>query len=90
MAGAGIWWSSVQAMLDVCARGWSGVVKEHHRWISFGGQTWRSFPRGPGADPKDFEVEAGQVRSMVRHLGISMRCAKTHLPALGPVKDTDN
>lgn len=77
-------------MLNACAAGWSGVVKEHHRWITFGGKTWRSFPRGPGPNPRDFEVEAGQVRSLVRHLGISMKCAKKHLPALGPIKETDS
>lgn len=90
MAGASIWWSDVQIMLDVCAAGWTSVIKEHHRWITFGPATWRSFPRGPGANPKNFEVEAGQVRSMVRHLAISMKCAKTHLPALGPIKHSDS
>ena len=90
MAGAGFRWSDVQAMLNACAPGWSAVVKEHRRWITFGGTTWRSFPRGPGANPKDFEVEAGHVRSLVRHLGISMKCAKKYLPALGPIKETDS
>lgn len=90
MAGAGFRWSDVQVMLNACASGWSSVIKEHKRWITFGGNTWRSFPRGPGAHPRDFEVEAGQVRTLVRHLGISMKCAKKHLPALGPVKPDDN
>lgn len=89
MASASLRWSDVQAMLDACARGWTSVIKEHHRWITCQGHVWKSFPRGPGANARDFEVEAGQVRKLVRHLPISMKCAKTHLPALGPVKDTD-
>lgn len=89
MAGAGFRWSDVQAMLNACAPGWSAVIKEHKRWVTYGGITWRAFPRGPGANPKDFEIEAGQVRTLVRHLHISMKCAKRHLPALGPVKPGD-
>lgn len=90
MAGAGIWWSGVQAMLDACANGWTSVIKEHHRWISLGANTWKSFPKGPGANARNFEVEAGQVRKLVRHLNISMKCAKKHLPALGPIKPSDS
>ena len=89
MAGAGFRWSDVQVMLNACAAGWTMVVKEHKRWVTHGDRIWRGFPRGPGANPKDFEVEAGQVRTLVRHLGISMKCAKRHLPALGPIKPTD-
>jgi hypothetical protein len=89
MAGASIWWSSVRAMLDACAPGWAEELKQHHRWIRFNGKTWNAFPKGPGTGGRDYQVAAYQVRLMVRHLGISMRCARTHLPALGPAQETD-
>ncbi len=89
MAGAGIWWSDVKRMLNACAPGWTEELKLHHRWIRFDGRTWIKFPKGGGTGGRDYEIAGWQVRRMVEALHISMKCAKTHLPGLGPIKPTD-
>lgn len=73
-------------MLDECAAGWSWELKEHHRWIRFNAKCYRSFPRGPGRGARDFEIEAIQVRSMLRHLEIDQDCARAAIPAIAPKK----
>lgn len=90
MTAASIWWSHVRKMLDGCAPGWSEKLKLHYRWITFGDLTWIEFPKGPGTGGRDYQVTAWQVRRMVSYLQISMKCAKKHLPALGPIKETDS
>lgn len=89
MAAASIWWSQVRKMLDLCAIGWSETLKLHHPWVTYGGRAWKQFPKGPGTGGRDYEVTAWQVRRLIQYLRISMTCAKAHLPALGPIKDTD-
>ncbi len=90
MGATSLWWSDVKRMLDLCAGGWSEELKTHHRWIRFGGATWLKLPKGPGTGGRDYEMAAWQVRRMVEGLAISMKCAKTQLPALGPTKETDS
>lgn len=90
MAGAGIWWSDVKRMLNTCAPGWSEEMKTHHRWIRFGGAVWIKMPKGSGTGARDYELAAWHVRRMVDALRISMKCAKTQLPALGPIKESDS
>lgn len=90
MAGASIWWSDVKRMLKACALGWSEELKLHHRWIRYGTSVWIELPKGPGTGGRDYQLAGWQVRRMVEALNISMKCAKTHLPALGPIKETDS
>lgn len=90
MAGASIWWSDVKRMLKVCAPDWSEALKLHHRWIRYGGRVWIELPKGPGTGGRDYQLTSWQVRRLVEGLNISMKCAKKHLPALGPVKPDDN
>jgi hypothetical protein len=89
MAGASIWWSDVKRMLSACAPGWTEELKLHHRWIRYAGKVWIKLPKGAGTGGRDYQVAGWQVRRMAEALGISMKCAKEHLPALGPVKPTD-
>ena len=77
-------------VLDAYAAGWADQLKLHHRWITYQGRTWVEFPKGAGTGGRDYQVSAWQVRRMTANLFISMKCAKEHLPALGPVKHTDS
>jgi hypothetical protein len=90
MAGAGIRWSDVKRMLNACAPGWTEELKLHRRWLRYAGRVWIQFPKGPGTGGRDYEVQVWQVRRMIEGLAISIKCAKTHLPAIGPIKPTDS
>ena len=40
-------WNEVRRMPSICAPGFQFTDKLHHRWISYGGKTFRGFPLGP-------------------------------------------
>lgn len=70
---------AVWEMLEACAPGHERILGEHHWRIYYQGKTDPTFPKGQHS--KNKEIERGQVKKMIRHLGIEV-CAKRVLPGL--------
>lgn len=83
---AQIKWSAIKRALKKCADGYTSNVMTHHRWVAYNGKTWRTFPKGPGADPDDYQVQEFQVRHMATHLELDFACLRKYLPSLRPAK----
>lgn len=62
-------------MLDQCAPGWTCKETDHFFRLMWKDRTYPSFP-------KKKDVAVGHVKSMIRHLGIDMDCARKHLDVL--------
>ena len=69
-------------MLKDCAPGYAHKEKEHRHWIMYGGKTFRGLPKGKHGSGSRAEIEIGHIKDMVKHLGISPKCANAHLPLL--------
>jgi hypothetical protein len=69
----------IWSMLDDCAPGHTRKASQHYWAVTFGGKTYRSLPLGPHGRRHNPDVEAGHVRSLIRHLDISTDCAKKHV-----------
>jgi hypothetical protein len=74
-------WKSIRKMLDACAEGYTVEDKTHRRWVRYGGHIFH-LPLGEHGTRDDPEIQLGQVRRMVRHLQIDVRCAERELPQL--------
>lgn len=68
----------VWAMLDHCAPGHERAETDHYWRITYGARFYPNFPTGKHGARKSPEIEAGHVRSLVRHLGIEP-CARQQL-----------
>ena len=69
----------IRMMLDNCAPGHVWKEKTHKIWVTFNGRTYPSLQKGSHGD-KNPEIKLGNVKQMIRHLGISLDCAKKYLP----------
>jgi hypothetical protein len=74
----------VWEMLAHCAEGFTREAKLHRWWVRWKGKTYRAVPLGPHGRRDRVTVEAGHVRSMVRHLGIDPECAAIYIPMTPP------
>jgi hypothetical protein len=77
--GAVVRLDDVWEMLDHCAEGYA--KKESREWwrIFYNGKTYPGFPVGKHGRRQNPEIESGHVRSMIRHLGVSIDCANEFL-----------
>lgn len=78
--------SDVFAMLRHCAEGVVIEATEHYYRIKWNGRTYPSLPLGDhGGKRKNLrtEIKVGDVRKLLRFLGVSFDCAKGQLPRLG-------
>jgi hypothetical protein len=66
----------IRRMLDECAPGFVWREKKHHYWVTFGGRTYLSLPKGEHGGKG--EIERGHIKKMARFLGI-LECAKAKL-----------
>lgn len=76
----------VLAMLAQRAPGVTYHATEHYYCINYNGKSFPSLPPGEhGRKRKTLrsEVKIGDVRKMLRHLGVSFDCAKQEIPRLG-------
>lgn len=62
-------------MMDQCAAGWSLKETDHFFRVMWQGRSYPSFP-------KKRDIAVGHIRSMIRHLGIDIVCAKKHINVL--------
>ena len=65
----------VEQILKACAPGSSWRVSRHSRVVEANGRTYRSLP-------KFDDIFLQEIRKMLRHLGISLECARGFIPAL--------
>ena len=70
--------ADVFRMLDTCAPGHKAIQKLHLWCVIFEGRSFKSLPVGDRSSRKAM-IEAGKVRSMVRHLHIDAECALREL-----------
>lgn len=68
-------------MLAACAPGFAIKRKKHHFWVTYNNLVYRSLPTGEHGERYP-EIQVGIIRQMIRQLGISMDCARRHLPIL--------
>ena len=68
----------VWAMLDACAPGWTKRQTPHKYQVRANDKLYPSLPLGAHGSRKP-EIQAGQVRHMVRFLDIE-KCAQDRLP----------
>jgi hypothetical protein len=73
---------SILKMLKDCAPGFSVEDKKHRKWVHYQGQTFRNVPLGEHGKRANPKVEIGQLKGLIRHLGIDTDCAKAHLSQL--------
>lgn len=71
--------NDIWSMLDDCAKNHTRKASREYWAITFNGKTYRSLPLGPHGRRENPDTEAGHVRSLIRHLGISRECAEKHL-----------
>lgn len=71
--------NDVWAMLDDCASGHTKRASDHYWIVSYNSKTYRSLPLGPHGKRQNPDIEAGHVRSLVRHLQIPQDCASKHV-----------
>jgi len=69
----------VWQMLERCAPGYRRVEQGHLWRVTYKGKTFPSLQLGKRSSSTP-EVELGNVKKMVRHLGIDPECAWRHLP----------
>lgn len=62
-------------MLEECAPGHQRKASAEYWTIKFQGKSYRSLPLGPHGRRVNPDIEAGHVRGLLRHLGISRECA---------------
>ncbi len=70
-------------MLDACAKGYTMRPTDHHYCVRFNSAEFPTLPlgeHGSGRRTGRGEIKLGQVRQMIRQLGISMECAKKYIP----------
>ena len=68
-------------MLNECAPGHTFKPMPHKFKITWNGRTFPSLQKGPHGKDNP-EIQIGNVKQMIKHLGINMECAKKYL-ALG-------
>ena len=71
---------AVDEMLRHCAPGATWQTKKHRHWVRWNTKTSRNIPLGPHGRRAKVTVDAGHIRSMVRHLGIDPTCASRFIP----------
>ena len=69
----------VWRMLDACAEGYSKRESREYWIVSYNAKTYRSLPLGPHGRRHNPETEAGHIRALIRHLGVSKECAEKYL-----------
>lgn len=75
----------VLEMLKQCAPGSDPTPTEHYYCIKFNGRTYPSLPlgeHGPKRAKLRSEVKVGDVRKMIRFLGIDKACCHKAIPRL--------
>jgi hypothetical protein len=71
--------NDIWLMLDACAPGHTRRPSREYWTVTFDGKTYRSLPLGPHGRRHNPDIEAGHVRSLIRHLGISKDCVEKHV-----------
>ena len=61
-----------------CAPEATVALKKHHYWVRFRGKVFVGLPKGSGREVLGSEIEFGQVRKMVRMLGLEEDCFRKH------------
>lgn len=69
----------VWRMLEACAPGYTKRASREYWTVRYNGKAYRSLPLGAHGRRHHPELEAGHVRSMLRHLGVAFGCAEAHL-----------
>ena len=73
-------------MLDALAPDHRWQKKKHRWWITWNGRTFKEMPLGGHSKRKrgggGAEVRMGDVRALVRFLGVPIEKARQHFPAL--------
>lgn len=80
--------STVWAMLQDCAKGYTRRTTDHHHRIEYNGRIYPTLPLGKHGRRHDEEIEAAHVRKLVRFLQLGADCAKKHFPELSFSKES--
>lgn len=76
----------VLKMLKACAPGHTTEDKTHLKWIRYKDKTYR-ISQGPHGSSKNFSLEMGDVKGLVRHFNI-LECAQKYLSQLQKKKSS--
>lgn len=74
-------WKKIKDMLNTCADGWWYEDKKHRRWIYYGDLEAFKLPTGEHGKRDNHDLQVGQLRGLIRHLGI-IECAKKQIEQL--------
>jgi len=72
-------------MLDHCAPGWTKTESTHYYCVMWQKGTYRSLSKGQHGKKKNSQkvgrstVETGEVKHLIRQLGIDMDCARKYI-----------
>jgi hypothetical protein len=72
---------AILKMLEECAPGFSMMPRTHNFVVTYRDRTYHRLPRGPHGKRKNFPVQMGHVRNLVRTLEIH-ECAQRVLEQL--------
>ncbi|QQR74270.1 MAG: hypothetical protein IPJ17_01350 [Holophagales bacterium] len=68
-------------MLDDCAPKHTREEKTHKLWIYFDGKRFL-LPRGRKGDGFEAEIQRGQLKGLIKELGLQATCVGKHFPGI--------